>query len=484
MKKFGLGILVSLLFTILAGCSLYAPPTKEQITEELTALYQQTGYRLTDGSTAHLTMAEPITILAESVDAESMTASVRLNASAGTAEFVRNDLWELRYTISEETGQWIVTDQTLVASDFTLLSDLPETLCRRLLAETTDEDFTLVSVTTDRERKTATAVYTYEKIDAKLGSLGSVTLQASVDADFAWHPDSGWQYSGCRFNEETKYLGDFSCRIESDGRGMVSTDRFSISFDLVVAGELVCIENLRYQGSVCTLGRLHIGNARLSTGVDGGTAIITFDFVRDAGNIEQDPGYLDIPEYKEYYRTVSGSGTITITTNDNGNPRAALSLPGFIVWKDGELLDFEKGDIVPEDVTAPEDGADTPQPEPEPESDPVPPYVGTWVCVAPEGLVATGTARAVLREDGTCYFACDLNIGSMSFETTYSVIDDYTKLPTNLLPTLIFGGTPTITVIYDAERDVVYTCLEKGTYLYFSREGSGGNGGFYDPAAG
>lgn len=486
MKKFGLGILVSLLFTILAGCSLYAPPTEEQITEELTALYQQTGYRLSDGSAGHFTLTEPPTILSQSVDGESMTAQVQLRAraEAENGAFARNDLWDLSYTVSDETGQWVMAGQTLVKSEFELLSDLPEAQGLQLLSENTAEDFSLVSITTDREKKTAAAVYTYEST-VEFGTLGTVAVHAYARAHFTWHGERGWQYAGCTLTDDTTCRANLSCFIGSNGSGMVSTDRFSIGFDLIVIDNMTSIENLRYQGSVCTLGRLHLSNARFSAEDGGTTILITFDYVRDASNPEEDPGYLDIEEYREYYRTISGSGTIRLTADESGAVSAVLSLPGFIVWKDGERLDFEKTGIPAEAVRGPEEEPEPqPQPEPEPENDPVPPYVGTWVCVAPEGLIATGNARAVLREDGTCYFSCDLNIGSMSFETTYSVIDDYTRLPTNLLPTLIFGGTPTITVIYDAERDVVYTCLEKGTYLYFSREGSGGNGGFYDPTAG
>ena len=87
-----------------------------------------------------------------------------------------------------------------------------------------------------------------------------------------------------------------------------------------------------------------------------------------------------------------------------------------------------------------------------------------------------------LREDGTCEVVCDLDLlGTIRRETDYRVVQNLSDLPTDLVQQVMFGRTPTVSVVYDAEKDVLYTCLEEGMYVYLTREGSGEMGGLYEP---
>lgn len=490
MKKAWTAMLLILLCAMLAGCSELDPVSESQIAEDLTEYYHRMECTA-NGSEISLQAVTSAETLEQTVNTRKKTAYVRcrVRAEAEDGSFARIDVWELSYAYNKNDALWELTDKFPLETEYELLSDLPEELCLQLLSENISEDFTFERVITNRNEKNATAVYTYESVTAVLGEFGTITLKASVDAAFDWQPDGGWKFTGSSFNDATGYTLDLSCHISYDGKGMLNSDKFSIDFDLVVLENLVCVENLRYQGSICTLGELHIGNANFSAEDEGRTALITFDFVRDARNIEQDKNYVDAEEYKEFYRTVSGTGTIRITTDADGACSAELSLPGFIAWKNETLTDFVKSGISPEAVQRADDEAHEPepQPKPQPESDPEPTLeldrscVGSWICVAPEGSGVSGRVEAQLSEDGTCSFVCSLDIGTISRNTTYKLVGNYAQLPTDLLRSLMLGGTPTIYVVYDAERDVLCTCLEHGMYIYFSRTESGETGGFFDP---
>ena len=314
-------------------------------------------------------------------------------------------------------------------------------------------------------------MYTYSTVTAQYGEYGSLTMNAVVQANFRWQADGGWQYTDSVLTDETNYTGLLGCYIGDDGEGMPSAERFSIGFDLVVIGDLICIENLRYQGGALTDGTLHIGKTTLTAVDDGRAAVIGFSYVRDSG---------------EEQGTISGEGRITITTGEDGNHYAELFLGGFITDSNGVPADLTRGGISLASVR----GYEEPQPEPQPQPEPEPPvveepkrnWVGTWVGRAPEEFGIDLDVTATLREDGTCEVVCKVSLlGTIRRETTYLVVDDIAQLPTDLISQVMFGQTPTVSVVYDAQSDRLYTCLEEGMYVYLTREGSGEMGGLYEP---
>ena len=168
-----------------------------------------------------------------------------------------------------------------------------------------------------------------------------------------------------------------------------------------------------------------------------------------------------------------------------------MFLGGFITGGSGEQTDLVRSGIPLAPVKGYEEPpVEEPVQEPEEPEEPEKPiveepkknWIGTWVGCAPEEFGFNLTVTAVLREDGTCEVVCDLDLlGTIRRETDYRVVQNLSDLPTDLISQVMFGQTPTVSVVYDAEKDVLYTCLEEGMYVYLTREDSGEMGGLYEP---
>ncbi len=456
MKKFFLAA-VLLLCVLLSGCASLEPLDSAQLQADLTAYYDNQVYHL-DDSEIHLVLSEVPEVLEQTIDSRERTAHLMCKAHPVSEHglFAREDIWELWYTYDRKAECWTLTDKDYSGTEYELLSDLTRERCAVLLPIPDGQAITLLSVTTDRAAKTATAVYSYQTETAQYGEFGSLTMNAVVRSDFVWQADGGWQYTNSVFTDETNYTALLGCYIGDDGTGMLSVDRFSIGFDLVVFGDLICIENLRYTGGTLTEGTLHIGKISLTAVNDGRDAVIGFSYVRDAGE-----------------NTISGDGSITITTGEDGNYYAELFLGGFITDSNGAQTDLKRSNIPLAPVKGYEDPKAESQTRPEQQvTEPKSPWVGTWVGYAPEqyGVKVTVTVR--LRENGTCTVTGSIDmLGTISRDTTYRVVDDVSQLPTNLIQQVISGAIPTVAVVYDAQNDRLCTCLEAGVYVYLTRQG-------------
>lgn len=466
----------TLLCLLLCGCATLEPLDSVQLHTDLAAYYEKQVYRV-DGSEEYLILPYAPEVIEQTIDSREKTAYLQCKARAVSEHelFAREDIWELWYTYDRKAGCWTLADKDYTGTEFELLSDLTQERCAAVMPVPDGQSITLLSVTTDRAAQTAAAVYAYDTPIAQYGEFGSITMNAVVQANFAWQTDGGWQYTDSVLTDETNYTGRLGCYIGDDGEGMPANERFSIGFDLIVFGDLICVENLRYQGGALTDGTLHIGKTSLSATDDGRAAVIGFSYVRDSGD-EQG--------------TISGEGSITITAGEGGNYYAELYLGGFITDSDGNPADLTRSGIQLAPVRGYEEPAPEPEPQPEPEPEPQPPvveepkrnWVGTWVGRAPEDFGFNLDVTVTLNEDGTCEAVCKVSIlGTIRRETTYLVVDDLSQLPTDLLSQVMFGQTPTVSVVYDAETDRLYTCLEEGMYIYLTREGSGEMGGVYEP---
>lgn len=500
MKRIWTAMLPLLLCAVLAGCSAPELPGEMQIAEDLSPYYERQDYELRGEDRVVPLQRDFSVVLQEwEQNVRENTAVIRCGTriAAEGDLFERCDAWVLRYTYSKKDQRWELTDKECVKTEYQLLSDLSETLCVELLRENADCDFTFVSVVTDRTDKTAVAVYTYEEPPVQLGAYGSIARHASVDASFAWDSEGGWTYTGSAMNEESSCICNLRCHIGFNGEGMLKTDEFTVEFDLVVIDNMVCFENLYYQGSPCTLGTLHIGNAHFSAVEEGKSVCITFDFVRDVHDIEQDQNYVDSDEFRSFYRTISGTGSVVIEEDAAGTWTAELSLPGFIAWHNDRWNDFRQGGIelteagkrrwpgfssdrLPEpEPVVPSPGADT-MSQGEEESE-VRTCVGRWVFTAPESMGISGSIEVDMREDGTCTAVAVLDMGRIKRSSTYRVVEDISQLPADLIDNLIFGTIPVVSVVYDAQADRLYVCLDEGLYVYLSRADSGETGGIYEP---
>lgn len=471
MKKicFAAALLVCML---LGGCASLEPLDMEQVRIDLVTYYEKQAYRTNDGEES-LVLPDMPEILEQTIDSREKTAYLKCRARPVSEQgsFAREDIWELWYTYDRKSECWTLEDKDYSETQYELLSDLSQERCAILMPVPDGQTITLVSVTTDRASQTAAAIYTYDTVTAQYGEYGFLTMNAVVRSDFAWQADGGWQYTDSVRTDDTKYSGLLGCYIGDDGAGMLNADRFSIGFDLIVIGDLICIENLRYRGGELTPGTLHIGKTYLTAANDERDAVIGFSYVRDAG---------------EEQGMISGEGSITITTGEDGNYYAELFLGGFITGSNGEQTDLIRAGILLEPVRGYEETKPEPQPQPEPEppvvEEPKRNWVGTWVGRAPEEFGFNLEVTAVLREDGSCEVVCRMDLlGTIRRETDYCVVDDISDLPTDLINRVMFGQTPTVSVVYDAEKDVLYTCLEEGLYVYLTREGSGEVGGLYEP---
>ena len=473
MKKicFAAALLVCML---LGGCASLEPLDMEQVRIDLVTYYEKQAYRTNDGEES-LVLPDMPEILEQTIDSREKTAYLKCRARPVSEQgsFAREDIWELWYTYDRKSECWTLEDKDYSGTQYELLSDLSQERCALLMPVPDGQTITLVSVTTDRASQTAAAIYTYDTVTAQYGEYGYLTMNAVVQANFRWQADGGWQYTDSVLTDETNYTGLLGCYIGDDGTGMQSADRCSIGFDLLVFGDLICIENLRYAGGALTDGTLHIGKTSLTATDDGRAAVITFSYVRDSG---------------EAQGTLSGKGSITITTAEDGNYYAELLLSNFITDSNGNPADLTRGGI----LLAPVRGYEEPEPEVEPEVEPEPQppveeepqrnWVGTWVGRAPEGFGFELDVTALLREDGTCEVMCKVSIlGTIRRETNYRVVETISELPTDLISQVMFGQTPTVSVVYDTQNDVLYTCLEEGMYVYLTREGSGKMGGLYEP---
>ena len=456
MRKFFM-VAALLVCVLLSGCASLEPLDSAQLQADLTAYYDNQVYHL-DGSEERLVMREMPEVLEQTIDSREKTAYLKCYARPVSEYglFAREDIWELWYTYDRKSECWTLADKDYSGTEYELLSDLTQERCVDLMPTPEGQEITLHSVTTDRAAKTATAVYTYQTVTAQYGEFGSLTMNAVVRSDFVWQSDGGWQYTDSVFTDETNYTGLMGCYIGDDGTGMLSVDRFSVGFDLVVFGDLICIENLRYEGGTLTEGTLHIGKTSLTAANDGRDAVIGFSYVRDAQE-----------------GMISGDGSITITAGEDGNYYAELFLGGFITDSNGEQTDLKRSGIPLAPVRGYGEAKPEPQPEPQqPVTQTKKNWVGAWVGYAPEkyGIPVTVTVR--LREDGTCRVTGSTSmLGTISRETTYRVVDDISQLPTNLIQQALSGATPTVVVVYDAENDRLCTCLEAGVYVYLSRQG-------------
>ena len=500
MKKLWFVSVLVLLCAVLAGCAILEAPEEDIVLADINRYYQHWNETL-DESDIKMTLgsAAAVEILEQEVDSRDQTARIRcrtqVQAEDGT--FARSDVWEHLYSYDKSIGMWELKHRICLDTEYELLSDLPEDLCLALLGDELGEGRTFESLATDRAAGTATAVYTYETETAQLDPYGTVTLNAVVNAAFRWDGDSGWRYEGSTLSEDSEYVCDLRCHIVHDGKDMLYTDRFDMEFDLVVIDNMVCIENLYYQGSVCTLGTMHIGNAEVVALDEGAGMQIVFDYVRDAEDVAQDKNYIDSAEYKAFYKTISGTGTVTIRQRLDGSFVARLHLPGFVAWHNDMWNDFESGDIplkkVGEQIWNRLPSGELPEPEPNPGvSTPDVEIVtggeertaaGEWTFTAPEGSGVSGNIGARLEENGPCLVYCNLDLVTLRDATTYRVVDGVSDLPGDLLNRIIagVGNMPEIAVVYDAEKDILITCLEPGLYIYFSRADSGKTGGIYQP---
>lgn len=456
MRKF---FIVAALFlcVLLSGCGSLEPLDSAQIQADLMAYYDNQVYRL-DDSEERLVLPEVPEVLEQTIDSREKTAYLKCHARPVSEHglFAREDIWELWYSYDRKSKLWTLADKDYSETAYELLSDLTRERCAVLMPIPDGQAITLLSVTTDRAAKTATAVYTYQTETAQYGEFGSLTMNAVVQADFAWQADGGWQYTDSVFTDETNYAGLLGCYIGDDGTGMLSVDRFSIGFDLVVFGDLICIENLRYQGGTLTEGTLHIGKTSLTAANDGRDAVIGFSYVRDAGE-----------------GMISGDGSVTITTGEDGNYYAELFLDDFITNSNGEQTDLTRDNIPLAPVRGCEETKPEPQPGPQqPVTESKKAWVGTWVGYAPEKYSVPVTVTVRLREDGSCTVTGSTSLlGTISRDTTYRVVEDTSQLPTNLIQQVLSGATPSVAVVYDAENDRLCTCLEAGVYVYLSRQG-------------
>ena len=479
MKKicFAAALLVC---TLLGGCASLAPLDIAQIRTDLMTYYEKQVYNLNDIE-ERLVLPDVPEILEQTIDSREKTAYLKCRARPMSENglFAREDIWELWYTYDRRSECWTLEDKDYLGTEYELTSDLSQERCVELMSVPEGEEITLVSVTTDRASQTAAAIYTYDTVTAQYGEFGLLTMNAVVQADFAWQADGGWQYTDSVRTDDTKYSARLDCYIGDDGAGMLNADRFSIGFDLIVIGDMICIENLRYQGGTLTPGTLHIGKTYLTAADEGRAAVIGFSYVRE------------VDEDQEDQHTISGEGSITITAGEDENYYAELFLGGFITGGSGEQTDLVRSGIPLAPVKGYEEPpVEEPVQEPEEPEEPEKPiveepkknWIGTWVGCAPEEFGFNLTVTAVLREDGTCEVVCDLDLlGTIRRETDYRVVQNLSDLPTDLISQVMFGQTPTVSVVYDAEKDVLYTCLEEGMYVYLTREGSGEMGGLYEP---
>ena len=478
MKRFLLYIIP--LFLLLCGCASLPPPDEAQIAQDLTAYYQTREYRI-DGSVQSLSALDAPEILEITADQWKKTAYVRCRARivSDGGNFARSDLWTLWYTYDRANACWTPDESDRAETAYELLADLTQEQCLLLMPIPDGQSITLESVTTDRVSKTASAIYSYQTTTAQFGAFGSLTLNAVVQADFVWSIDGGWQYAGSAFTDATHYTGELGCYIGDDESDIDKESRVSIGFDLIVIGDMVCIEHLRYRGEALAAGTLHIGKTALTAANDGQAAVITFSYVRETENGEK----------------FSGDGRITISAGPGAGYYAGLFLDDFITDSNGKAVDLTRRSIPLEATRGiPEPPAEA-QPEPPQEPDesekPEPPQeneepiveqpakspVGTWVCLVPEELGTRMEITALLREDLSCEVVCKAGFAKLRRESTYYIVEELTQLPTDLLALVLSGQTPTVGVVYDAESDRLYTCLQEGLFVYFTREESGEVGG-------
>ena len=488
-RNLSIAVMLLMLCMMLCGCAALEPIDGVQLRNDLAAYYEKQSYRLNDGEESLILPYAP-QVIEQTIDSRKDTAYIKCLARAVSEYqlFAREDLWELWYTYDRESETWKLTDKDYSQTAYELLSDLTKDNYERLLIPTDGQEHNLISLTTERVTQTAAAVYTYQTT-AQYGEFGSVTMNAVVDASFTWQPDGGWRYVGSALSDKTTYAGELGCYIGSDAADETGC---SVGFDLIVIGDMVCIENLRYNGGDYAPGKLHIGNARLVNGGKDAPAVIVFSYMRDLREVE-DAGN----------EAVFGEGSITIALCEDGGYYAELFFGGFITDGNGDNADLccagiafapVKGveevkieEPVPEPQPEPEpDPIPDPEPEPEPTPEPEPEepernWIGSWVCHISGILGGDLDLEAELREDGTCLVSGRMKFGTLSRETTYYVEDDVSVLPTDLMMSIMLGRTPTVAVVYDKQRDVLYVCLEAGRYVYLSRAESGETGGEYEP---
>ena len=458
MKKIWL-IAVLLLCVFLCGCADLQPVDGVQLRTDLAAYYENQVYSV-DGVEERLILPYAPQVIEQTIDKRKNTAYLRCRAQAVSEYqlFAREDTWELWYTYDRKNKCWTLADQDYSETTYKLLTDLSQERCAALMPVPDGQTITITSLTTDRESQTAAAVYTYQTVIAQFGEFGALTMNAVVKANFSWHVKEGWRYTDSMFLDTTEYTGELRCHISDNGEGMADAERCSIAFDLLVIGDLICIENLCYEGGTLTPGTIHIGKTRLSASDDGCAAVISFSYVREVDN------------GTESGDMISGEGSITITEEQNCY-YAELFFGGFITESNGERTDLVRSGIELMPIT----DKKIPKTESQPVSEnpvvrePKKNWIGTWMAHMSEGDALSMDITAQLREDGTCEVVCKLSFGTFRRETSYKLVDDISQLPTDLMQKILYGQTPTVSVLYNADRDTLCICLEPGRYVYFSR---------------
>jgi len=109
------------------------------------------------------------------------------------------------------------------------------------------------------------------------------------------------------------------------------------------------------------------------------------------------------------------------------------------------------------------------------------PYWGGWSFDVPGDDGIPWKASTMLGSDGVCRTLWSAEGGEGAGEADYYIVETLAELPDDLIAALFENQNPTLFFVYDNERDVLYTSFDAGEYIFFSRSGSGHQGGFYDP---
>jgi len=227
---------------------------------------------------------------------------------------------EVKIYYSYIKGKWQI-DSVDVQGDinYELLRDLEQDQCRSLLLGRLPSNAEVTELFTDRSKKTALATIAYQKHGVEFGAYGSVTTDGVMEAKFHWDP-GGWKLSNLQMTDETKYIYDVQCHIQRDADSMwdLTSESFSLGFDLKVESNVVTIQNTKYSAKAWMAGKMKISNARVGEESDESKLVVYFDFERDADELSEESKRQILSIVGEL-RSTSGVGSVVLYGESAGN---------------------------------------------------------------------------------------------------------------------------------------------------------------------
>lgn len=304
-KKLTFFLICLILLLGISGCGLPELPDDSSIKYKLEDYYSQIDCQI-----------QSIEITQETINKDIREAwrDCKITSVAIDGSFQSVDTWQARYTLPEKSQEWILQSTTYCSSDYELLKDLSTDDCRMLLNEVVPQDTSIDSIHTDRENFTAEVSSHYQVEEQEYGDYGGIRTDGTVTAKFEWDAENRWTLKDLDRSETQTYNLAFTLRVEPSKDIFLYTlesEKFWLEMDVKIEDNIPSIENIKYHGGICLVGNLSIDHVELKK-EEGNPKVIyvTFDYVRDNNNIQNDPNYRET--YAKQYQTTTGSGYIRI----------------------------------------------------------------------------------------------------------------------------------------------------------------------------